>query len=54
MAYIGSLPTDMTRRRPEEGKGEGRRWGGCHVGVRGEVKADLDVVQTTSYLEFTG
>ena len=54
MAYIGSLPTDMTRRRPEEGKGEGRRWGGCHVGVRGEVKADLDVFQTTSYLEFTG
>ena len=37
MAYIGSLPTDMTRRRPEEGKGEGRRWGGCHIGVRSRL-----------------
>ena len=29
---IGSLPTDMTRRRPEESEGERRRWGGCPLG----------------------
>ena len=29
VGQLGRLPTDMTRRRPEEGEGERRRWGGC-------------------------
>ena len=28
----GVVATDMTRRRPDEGEGERRRWGGCRRG----------------------
>ena len=32
VGHLGSLPKDMTRRRPDEGEGERRRWGGCRRG----------------------
>ena len=32
VGHLDGLPTDMTRRRPDEGEGERRRWGGCRRG----------------------